>query len=479
MTLRTRRLPVLALLLLLLLVSVRDAIAHAHLERSSPSAKAQLSAAPKSIRLWFSEKPQVAFTRVQLLGGDGTEVPLGPVTAGDEMSVSVDVRGPVAAGDYTVVWQTGAADGHPSRGRFSFSVKASAAVAPVDTMTAASADTTHKTTPGSRGNALVGAPTDSSASSPREQGAVRWLEFVALLVVIGVVVFRFAVVPALGRQGIATNDVTDSALRLGRSAAVLLFVAMWVRLYMEMRTMFGAQASAPGMLRDTILSTSWGHGWLFGTIGVVVVGVGFLVARRAAAGWGIAAIGALFAAMTPAFTGHAIATAVAGSWAVGADALHVIAAGAWIGTLATIVLAAIPALRTRAATAPGALGTTALAVVRAFNPVALTAAAVLVLSGLTSARFRVGTLAALTGSAYGKLLLLKIALVVLVAIVGAWNWKRLTPALVDDQSALKLRRSAILELTIAALVLALTAALVVSSPPMEANATNVAPSSMR
>src|SRR6185369_4345628 len=135
-------------------------------------------------------------------------------------------------------------DGHPTRGRFAFTVKASAAAS---TESAMPSDTTRVVPPASpRGNALVGAPTDSSAAAPREQGATRWPEFMALLTIIGVVTFRFVIVPGLDRQGVPTADLLDSALRLGRASLVLLLLATWARLYMEMRTMLGARASAPG-----------------------------------------------------------------------------------------------------------------------------------------------------------------------------------------------------------------------------------------
>lgn len=483
MTLRTRRLPILALTLLFVLLTVREAIAHAHLKRSSPSAKEQLSAPPRSIQLWFSETPQVPFTTVKLIGAGGAEVAVGPIVAGSEMSVSVDVRGELAPGDYAVVWQTGAADGHPSRGRFSFTVLASADNPARDSAPMAATDSTQAnaaSSPQTRGNAIVGSPTDSSAASPREQGAARWLEFVALLAVIGVIMFRFAVVPALVRQSAPTADLIDAALRFGRASLVLLFVAMWVRLYMEMRTMFGERATAPGMLRETILSTTWGHGWLTGVVGVVVAGIGFALARRVAAGWLLAAIGVLMAAITPALTGHAIASPVAPAWAVIFDALHVICAGAWIGTLATIVFAALPVLRARLNTAgSGSFGSALLPIVRAFNPIALGAVGLLVFSGVVSARYRVGTLSALVGTTYGKLLLVKLGLVLLVALAGAWNWRRLTPALSDDRSAFNLRRSAMIELTVAAFVLAVTAALVVTSPPADAAAAMVGAPSIR
>ncbi|HEY3746070.1 MAG TPA: copper resistance protein CopC, partial [Gemmatimonadaceae bacterium] len=40
--------------------------AHAHLRRSEPAAHDRLNSPPTAIRLWFSERPELGFTRVRL-----------------------------------------------------------------------------------------------------------------------------------------------------------------------------------------------------------------------------------------------------------------------------------------------------------------------------------------------------------------------------------------------------------------------------
>src|SRR3954454_13076593 len=51
--------------------------AHAHLRRSEPAANGRLSSPPSAIRLWFTERPELAFTRVRLRTADSTEIALG------------------------------------------------------------------------------------------------------------------------------------------------------------------------------------------------------------------------------------------------------------------------------------------------------------------------------------------------------------------------------------------------------------------
>jgi copper transport protein len=71
-----------------------------------------------------------------------------------------------------------------------------------------------------------------------------------------------------------------------------------------------------------------------------------------------------------------------------------------------------------------------------------------------------GSLSALTGTAYGKTLLGKLAVVAVVAVAGVVNWRSLRPKLGSDGVPQRLRRSAAFELAAALLVLVITAALV-------------------
>jgi putative copper export protein len=62
-------------------------------------------------------------------------------------------------------------------------------------------------------------------------------------------------------------------------------------------------------------------------------------------------------------------------------------------------------------------------------------------------------------------LLVKVALFAAVSLFGAYNWRRLTPALEDPDRLHVLRRSATTELVVGALLLAATAALVALPAP--------------
>jgi copper transport protein len=111
-------------------------------------------------------------------------------------------------------------------------------------------------------------------------------------------------------------------------------------------------------------------------------------------------------------------------------------------------------------------GTALLArLVRAFSPIALSGAFLVVGAGVLLGVAYVGSLEALWGTTYGKMLLIKIALLAVTAALGAYHWKSLTPRLDSVQGASVFRGSAAVELTLAALLLGATAVLVALPAP--------------
>jgi copper transport protein len=442
--------------------------AHAHLLRSEPAAGARVSAAPTALRLWFSERPEIAFTRIRLRAADSSDVPLGAIAAiaGGDMGITVPITGALAPGTYRVLWRTAAADGHATSGTFTFMVTASASVAASagDTLAARAVE----------GHDLVRIDTTTELTTRISAiAATRWLEFIAMLAVVGAVVFRLAIVRGFERGASASgvpevsSELVDSARRFGQSALVLLLVASVSRLYSEVNTVLGPpeQGKRPP-LRTMLLGTSWGRGWLVGLIGILLAAAGFAIAKRSrsAAGWGIAALGAVGIVLAPALTGHAISTSPV-ALSVTLDVLHVAAVCAWLGGLLTLLLTAMPFIRGAGARSSLGSGQLVASLVRSFHPIALTCAATVVVTGVIAAWLRLPAWSDLWASTYGRVLLVKLCFVAVVVVLGATNWRRILPGLGDEASARRLTRTAGTELTIAALVLAATAVLVSTSPP--------------
>src|SRR5688572_10536935 len=96
----------------LLLAAPRDALAHLGLRRSTPADGAHLAAAPREIRLAFTETVEAAVARIRLIGPSGTAVQISaPRHPGDSSLVLVaDVSGQLEGGIYRIEWQVTGTD---------------------------------------------------------------------------------------------------------------------------------------------------------------------------------------------------------------------------------------------------------------------------------------------------------------------------------------------------------------------------------
>ena len=288
-----------------------------------------------------------------------------------------------------------------------------------------------------------------------------WLLLGGLVLATGAIVGQWVILPRTRAAGVAqSSGLHRSASHLGVGAAILLPLAMvlfFVRQVAEFRDPFAPWLEDASLL---LTATAWGRVWFLGLIGSVITAVGFsLAVLGRPAGWVVATLGVLALSTFPAFTGHASGGDGPTALMVAADSLHVLAAGSWIGGL-TLVL--FLEFRSRSTAAPGPSLLPAL--VPAFSPLAVACVAVLVVTGTLASWVHLEGIAALVTTAYGRLLSLKLAVVAIVMLLGANNWKRLTPRLGDPGGQHAMRRSAVTELILAHVVLLLTAMLVRTSP---------------
>ena len=158
-----------------------------------------------------------------------------------------------------------------------------------------------------------------------------------------------------------------------------------------------------------------------------------------------------------AWAGHAAAgAATEGGAEILADVAHVLAAGAWLGSLPGYVFLL---RRTQAAAE-------ALAATRRFSTLGAVCVALLAASGTANAWFLVGDLPALVGTLYGRLLLSKLALfAVMLALAVANRWylsRRLAEG--DASAAPLIRRNANAEILVGLVIVVIVGVLGVTPP---------------
>ncbi|WP_338671580.1 copper resistance protein CopC [Streptomyces sp. SCSIO 30461] len=403
-----RLLLVTAALIGTLLAGATPASAHAALTGSNPKDGAVLATAPKDVTLTFSEQVAMGNDSIRVLDPKSKRVDSGLLRdlsgAGVvRYGVSIDTDG-LVKGTYTVAWQAVSADSHPVAGAFTFS---------------------------------IGAPSRTVVALPKQEaggglvgtlyGVARYAAYAGFIMLAGGAAF----VLACWRDGAGERPLQRLIVR-GWGTLIAATLAMLV-----LRTPY----TGSGELADVL-----DLGGLKAVLGTKTGTA--LVSRLLLLGAAALFLAVLFGAYARrgteaeqseqtdkadkadradkndltfglAIGGTVIAAGIAGSWALSehastglqagiampVDVLHMLAAAAWLGGLAAVLVALYrtPALD-RAA-------------VLRFSRLAFVSVVVLTLTGAYQSWRQVGSWSALTGTSYGRLLLVKVGLV--AVLVGA------------------------------------------------------------
>jgi copper transport protein len=447
------------------------ASAHATLIGTAPAADGVIDAPPEAVELRFDEPVEVVEDAVQVFGPDGGRVDRGQVEAvdgGATLRAPVD-QGP--QGTYTVAWRVTSEDSHTLSGSFVYHLGIETGAVTVD-------DGSDPTT------AWVG-------------GLGRWLGFAGTLAAVGAAVLTLAVRSpgAGGRPGARRPSPRDDAVgddNPGVGGETPPETPPAWRLSPRddavgdagtLTAVRSAPPAEPAPATPTVAAPTeaattgrWGTpaarllvlavaGGLAGALGTAVA----LVAMIAeSAGRDLSGAVGLVPDLAPdtrtgqlalARIGLCLATAgvaaLGGRWrrvpeaVVAADVAHLAGVAVWVGGLLALLVAL------GAATDQERLATR-------FSALAVAAVPVVVVSGAVSGWQQVRTLDGLTSTAYGRLLLAKVAGVAVMVALGWVNRSRLVPQV--RRAVAPLTRSLRVETAVAALVLALTAALIHQAP---------------
>jgi copper transport protein len=428
--------------------------AHARLVRSAPSADATLTEAPTSLKLWFSERPELRFSTLRLVDSAGTAVPLGAVAkiAGDAMALTAPISAPIANGRYTVQWRTAADDGHATSGSFAFVVAVPGLPAPV-----VSSDTS-AARPRRVPNTVV-----EPAATSNMSAAVRWAELVAVLTLIGTMVFMVFVVPRAQLPADVAREAGDRARRLGNAVLFLFVVTTFWRLSGQADLIPSAATARMAAMTTVVRETGWGAGWLVGAAGAVIAAIGLMFARTARIGWFVAGIGAVGIVFSQGLTGHpAVARSV--PFAAAVDVAHVLGAGGWVGGLAALILCGLAATQRAEATTGVRLSQQ---LVRAYHRSAVECVAIVLVTAFAAigvAWFRLGQPTVFWTSAYGRVLLVKMAFAAVLLGFGWFHWRTAVIPDWTDDTGFRFKRSVALELAVGAGIVGVTVILLSTGP---------------
>ena len=311
----------------------------------------------------------------------------------------------------------------------------------------------------------------------------RAIHFAATILATGIVFFAvFVAGPALRDSAIDPRLAEKLRSRLaviGGTALVFCVISGAGWLVLTAASMSGqpvAEVFSQDVLGIVLLRTDFGNDWIVRSALACALAALLAPVLSARGGkWAALRIAAVIVAAalvgSLAWAGHGIGdTGIAGLIHPAADVLHLVAAAAWVGGLVPLGL-----LLTMARTDEPALAAARAATLR-FSTLGIVAVATLLCTGTVNTWYLVGSIAALTESQYGHLLLIKLALFAAMVAIAAINWSRLTPKLVQDadpaaaqQARRQLRRNAALEESHGAAVIAVVAVLGTLAPASHAH----------
>ncbi len=278
---------------------------------------------------------------------------------------------------------------------------------------------------------------------------VRAIHFAAITLAAGVVFFQFVVSePAFAQAG---DELRPAIRKFRRRCLWLLWIgiaiaigsaAAWLVLLAANIT--GAPAGEVwrnGGLWTVATQTRFGELSLARLVLAICVGFAVCISRKVLRVVSIAMAAAML--VSPAWSGHAgAAPGPSGQWRAIADAMHLLAVGAWIGGLAplALLLAAV-----RAGKEPGWAAVTRTAISK-FSWLGIACVAVLLATGIINTWYQVGSFNNLFETTYGRLVVLKIALFASMVALAATNRFFLTPQLAAVGAVRRLQRNCVAEL---------------------------------
>lgn len=405
----------LALTLIVLTVHTPPALAHAQLNSSFPYDGAVVETAPSMLSLEFSEP--VSPIALKLIRPDGTSTPLEQFELRNQ-TVGIKTPGDLGRGTHVLTWRVVSADGHPIGGSVVFSI-----------------------------GEVSSAPPETSEQVDWIVGSGLWLTKLALYVGL-----------FMGAGGVFARAVLMPGSQAGYRpvAAALAAGVVGAAISAGFQGLDAVGAPANRIMDIDVwsagLSTSYGNTVFLTVIALVISFVG--LTERGTVGRLAATAGLVLAALSLALSGHA--SAASPQWLMRpAVFLHSLCIAIWIGALIPLGLVlwrrevvALTSLTRFSKTIPWVLGA-------------------LVAAGSVLAVVQVQRPGALFDTAYGKVFLIKLALLAGLFMLAALNRWRLTGEVEarDQSAARRLARSIAAETLIVSLVFGAASMLRFTPPP--------------
>lgn len=399
------------------------ASAHAVLERSVPLQNQELAESPEIIETWYSEPLERSLTTLRVLDSQGNDMLVSDTmfSDSDPNYAAVAPAQPLPPGIYTVAYENvSQVDGHQWAGTFSFIVLNADGSVP--------SGTAFQLDVGGQAGFLPGIG-DST---------LHWLGLLAAVALCGATIFYlFVSRPA---ADFLTDDeqrrVQDAAMALAADIFVMAVPVMLFALFGQI-FLLADRLGGIEQLDNILFDTRTGELWI-SRIGLsVALGLLFVpalmsqtyrVGSRTGVVVAVALVGTLGLLMTYSLGSHAAAASGGQFWAAASDFVHFVATGAWIGALLQLPLVF---WWSRNRLDPSRRLLYMANVLDRFSWLAAVSVVLLIGTGVFNGFVQLPTLESFWETTYGRVLIVKMALILPMLGVAGINALFLKPALVD------------------------------------------------
>ena len=414
-----------------------NASAHSVLIGTQPGSDAVVPESPHQVVLEFNEPVDTSLGSLRVLDGQGEQVDSGAVSQPLATEVAVGIDQELEPGTYTVAWRVVSADSDPISGAFVFHVLergVGAANVSIDALTATSQAVDILFTAGRFFDLallllVVGGSAVVVVALPAAEWRVQRLLYGILAALAGAL--ALVALANILLQGAAAGGLT------------LADAISWNLFTTVLETRYGEVILIQSALAATLALTAFAIRHAEGQDRRP------LVALTLALSAGLA--------LTPSFSGHA---STLGALGLTSDVIHVVSAALWTGGLAFMLLGLLLADEAR--------WELAMSCVPRFSTMAVVSVVALITAGIISSYLQVRTWSALWETKYGLLILAKIALLLPLLALGAYNNRYAVPRCkAGIMSVLERRRFlrvAGAELGIIVAIVAVTAVLINAEP---------------
>ncbi|EDO1159571.1 TPA: copper resistance CopC/CopD family protein [Listeria innocua] len=384
-----KRISFILIVLYILIVPVQHVSAHAYLENSNPADQSHIKTAPEKVTLVFNEEIEADFPLIEVKDSSGKRVETGKTAVSKKNNHMVEASLPadLKADVYSVSWRVVSADGHAVTGIISFKL-------------------------GDTKATFQESEVPSSGVDLQISSIQKAILYIGFSLFIGVLVFGLGLYP---RKEQISEKISGRLKKVTWIALALLGVALFMQLFVQTSITTGVSISesfGPSKLA-AFLTTKTGYIWISEFIVWLLLAIFTIMMFFKNKQWSwfallteSALIGYLIFAKAQ--NGHAAASADK-IVSITADMLHMIAASVWVGGILVLLFVLPKTGKARE-------------VWSRFAIIAIIAVASILVSGLLMAVMNIGQMSNLFTTNYGKILLFKIGLFLLMALLGLGHY---------------------------------------------------------